>query len=125
MKNLEGGEGHNPRLRNDQNAVESLIPGEPNIWTRVYASTDQIFMAKTSLLPSQYSKPIIAPYDMVIYTIAGQIEVVIERTGEKLSAEKADIIFIPANEAYMIINNSNGMSVNLVAGSGSFSSIYA
>ncbi len=114
---------NNPRLRNENNAVEALIEGSPYIWTHVYASTERVFLAVTKMLPGQYSGTITAPCEVLYYVEEGEMNIKTETGEGEFHVEPESILFIPANEPHRLFNNSGRRSRILMSGAGSFAAI--
>jgi quercetin dioxygenase-like cupin family protein len=113
----------NPRLRNDSNAVEALIAGKPNIWTRIYADTARIFLAIIKLLPGQDSETITAPFDMIYYLDEGESVIATQTSGLNFQVGAGDVVFVPANEPHRLSNQSDRSFRGLMAGAGPFASV--
>lgn len=113
----------NPRLRNDSNAVEALIAGKPNIWARIYADTERIFLAVTKLLPGQDSETITAPFDMIHYQKEGDSVIAAQTPGRIFHVGSGDAVFVPANEPHRLSNHTGRSSLSLMAGAGTFTGV--
>ncbi len=116
-------ESDSPCIRNDSNAIEAFIAGNPNIWTRVYASTEQICFAITKMLPGQCSGTITAPYDLIYYVEEGVVRADLISANSEFMVETGDAIFIPANEPHRLSNHSDRSARTLLGGAGPFASV--